>query len=234
MALELSVVVPVRNESSALPDWLKAVSIEGFHEIIFVDGASEDETRDLLARWTQDHAPLGKVRCIECQPGRARQMNAGARLATGDAIVFLHADTVLPLDAKEAITRAIGNGFLWGRFDVRLSGRHFLFRAVELFMNWRSALTGIATGDQAMFVRRDVFRVAGGYADVTLMEDVELCRRLKNFGKPARITERVVTSSRRWERRGIVRTILLMWALRFSYWVGVCPRTLARWYGTVK
>jgi rSAM/selenodomain-associated transferase 2 len=145
-------------------------------------------------------------------------------------LLFLHADGTLPPGAADDIRDAVEAGRPWGRFDVRLSGRHFLLRVIERLMNWRSRLTGIATGDQAMFVRRDVYRMLGGYAPLPLMEDIELSTRLKWICRPACLPGPVLASSRRWEKHGIIRTILLMWTLRFLYWLGVSPARLARWY----
>lgn len=157
-------------------------------------------------------------------------MHAGTLAANSDVLLFLHADVRLPEGAVDAVRAAIRRGCLWGRFDVRLSGRNFLFRLIEQLMNARSALTGIATGDQAIFVRRDVYRMLGGYAPMDIMEDIEFSTRLKWVGRPARLHGPVMVSARRWEEKGILRTVLLMWTLRLLYWLGVSPRRLARWY----
>jgi rSAM/selenodomain-associated transferase 2 len=158
-------------------------------------------------------------------------MNAGAALATGDVLLFLHADTQLPEDAEISIVRALADNRLsWGRFDVRISGRPFMLRVVSRMMNLRSRLTGIATGDQAMFVTRTAFDAAGGFPDQPLMEDIELSSRLLSLSRPACIARCVTTSGRRWETRGVWRTILLMWRLRWDYWRGVPARQLAETY----
>jgi rSAM/selenodomain-associated transferase 2 len=157
-------------------------------------------------------------------------MNTGAAAAHAEILLFVHADTRLPRAALERVRHAIDQGQVWGHFKVRLSGRRFAFRVIETLMNWRSRISRTATGDQAMFVRRDVFKMLGGFADIALMEDIELCGRLNWIGPPACLSERAVTSSRRWERRGIVRTVLLMWLLRLMYRLGVPPSRLARWY----
>ncbi len=163
--------------------------------------------------------------------GRARQMNAGAQKASGDVLLFLHADTRLPEHAdKKIVSELLTKRNQWGRFDVRLSGNAFLLRVIEWLMNWRSRLTGIATGDQAIFVRRDTFYSIGQYPDIDLMEDIELSRLLKQRGKPLCLSQCVVTSSRRWEHRGILRTILLMWRMRLAYFFGIDPQRLARDY----
>ena len=171
---------------------------------------------------------------IAAPRGRAVQMNAGAAQARGDVLLFLHADTQLPDDAAGAIDRVLAHGARWGRFDVSIDGRSPLLTLVATMMNARSRLTGIATGDQAMFVSRSTFAHAGGFPTIPLMEDVALSKTLKRVaGAPACLRQRVVTSGRRWEQNGVIRTILLMWRLRLSYYLGVEPALLARHYGEV-
>ena len=189
-----------------------------------MDGGSTDATAAVAARFPQ-------VSLVSSPRGRARQMNAGARCARGDVLLFLHADTLLPdgaLAAVEAATR--DPGVVAGRFDVRFDNPRRVFRMIAWFMNRRSRWSGISTGDQAIFVRRESFDAVGGYPDIPLMEDVELCRRLKRRGHMAALRLRVTTSARKWEQEGAVRTILLMWALRLLYRVGVSPARLHRWY----
>ena len=170
-------------------------------------------------------------RVLRCEPGRAAQMNTGAAAANGDVLLFLHADTRLPDDAAAAVHRAVQRGARWGRFDVTIEGRSAWLPVVSFMMNWRSRLTGIATGDQALFVRREVFDAVGGFPDQPLMEDIELSRRLLQAGHaPACLRQRVRTSGRRWDNRGVWRTILLMWRLRWLYWCGTPADTLARRY----
>jgi rSAM/selenodomain-associated transferase 2 len=156
-------------------------------------------------------------------------MNAGAALAKGDALLFLHADTELPAQALSVIELALRRR-RWGRFDVALAGRPWMLRLIAAMMNLRSRLTGIATGDQAIFVARAAFGAVGGFPDQPLMEDIELSRRLKRLGPPACLSDRVVTSGRRWENHGVWRTVLLMWRLRFDYWRGVPAERLALRY----
>jgi len=226
----ISIVIPALNESIALPSTLATcVSENNPHEIVVVDGGSTDGTRERAMEFFSLH-PVIVSKWIESMAGRARQMNAGANRARGDVLLFLHADTQLPGGALDGVRTAIRRGAVWGRFDVRLSGQSALFRVVERFMNWRSRLTGMATGDQAIFVRRDAFRVVGGFGELPLMEDIDLCARLRIFGPPACLRQRVVTSSRRWEQHGIVCTVLRMWTLRLLYLVGVPPARLAHWY----
>jgi rSAM/selenodomain-associated transferase 2 len=195
---------------------------EAGHELILVDGGSQSLPAEKLRPYV-DHLLI-------TEPGRARQMNLGASVANGETLWFLHADSQVNLEMAQAMQRAISQGARWGRFDIRLSGRHFLLRLVERMMNWRSSRSGIATGDQGIFVQRSLFESIGGYPDQVLMEDVEISRRLKRHAQPVCLHQRLVTSSRRWERRGILRTIFLMWGLRLAYWLGVSPSRLARLY----
>lgn len=222
---KVSVVLPVLNEEAVLEETLRSLApwrVAG-HEVIVADGGSSDATPGIAGRLAD--------RVVEAPRGRARQMNAGAAAATGDVLLFLHADTRLPPAADRLLLEGLeSRQRCWGRFDVRLSGNHPLLRLVEYFMNLRSRWTGIATGDQAMFIVRELFCEVGGFADLPLMEDVELCSRLKRRHPPLCLRERVVTSSRRWESRGILRTIFVMWTLRLAYALGVSPARLARLY----
>jgi rSAM/selenodomain-associated transferase 2 len=220
VAQRLSVVVPALNEARGIRAALEALAplrARG-HEVIVVDGGSTDGTPRLAAGLCDQilHAPRG----------RALQMNAGARAAAGEALVFLHADTRLPAKADELIFQSLAC-FEWGRFDVEIDSRHPLLKAVACAMNLRSRLTGIATGDQAIFVRRATFE---GFPEIALMEDVAFCRRMKRLGRPACRREKVRTSARRWETRGVLRTIVLMWRLRLAYFLGAKPEDLSRIY----
>jgi len=221
----LSIIVPVLDEAENLErllPHLRARCPEA--EVIVVDGGSGDRTALVARAW-----PHGRYLVGEC--GRARQMNAGARAARGDIFLFLHADTRLPAGAAAAIVDALADpAVAGGRFDVRFSSPRWPFRVIAAFMNRRSRLTRIATGDQAMFIRRTVFEALGGYPDIPLMEDVELSARLKRRGRIRCLGLRVTTSARKWERDGILRTIVLMWALRLLYFLGVDPARLHRWY----
>ncbi|MDH5784747.1 MAG: TIGR04283 family arsenosugar biosynthesis glycosyltransferase [Chromatiales bacterium] len=218
--MSLSIIIPALNESQSLRVLLPVLA--GKAEVIVVDGGSSDESKSV--------ASDNGVIFLESDRGRARQMNAGAAMATGENLLFLHADTTLPDNALALIDEAMAQGALWGRFNVRLSGSHWLLRIVERLMNLRSCTTGIATGDQGIFVKRDLFVQLGGYADIPLMEDVELSKRLRRFQWPFCIREALTTSSRRWEHYGIVRTIVLMWRMRLAYILGVRPEQLARAY----
>jgi rSAM/selenodomain-associated transferase 2 len=223
--VRLSVVIPCLNEAVGIVGALgplQGLRAAG-HEVVVVD-AGDDGTADLAA-------PLAD-RVLRAPRGRAVQMNRGAQVATGEVLLFLHADTRLPAGAAEAVATGMARtGRAWGRFDVRLSGRHPMLRVIERAMGWRSRLTGIATGDQAIFVRRETFRALGGYPEIALMEDVTLSKRLRRLGPPLCLRERVTTSSRRWERHGVGRTVLLMWWLRLRYFLGADPADLARRYG---
>jgi rSAM/selenodomain-associated transferase 2 len=222
--MKLSVIVPALNEESALPATLAALQPlrRRGHEVIVVDGGSWDATRE--------RARAGADRVLEALRGRARQMNAGAQAAGGDVLLFLHADTLLPPDADDCIARALERERTWGRFDVRIDGGSPMLPLVARLMNARSRATGIATGDQAIFVRREAFERAGGFPDIELMEDIALSRALKALSRPACLRERVTTSGRRWERRGVARTVLLMWWLRLRFFLGAEPAELARSY----
>ncbi len=219
----VAVIVPVLNEADHLPCLLQSIRAIGANEIIFVDGGSSDETQVLLEK--------SGLKWIRSKRGRALQMNAGGFQSKSDILLFLHIDTEISsshiMDIKKVMC---SSGMVGGRFDIRLSGDHPAFRVIEFFINQRSRLTKISTGDQAMFVRRDVFERMGGFPEQPLMEDVEFSRRLKREGGIACLCSRVMTSSRRWEKYGIVRTIVLMWWLRFRYWLGANPETLKRLY----
>ena len=219
----LSVVVPTLDEAAALPATLAAARQPGVAEIIVVDGGSRDGTL-AAAR------PLAD-RVLEVPRGRAQQMNAGAAAARGDVLLFLHADTRLPAGFAQAIARALADpAVVGGRFDVRLDAAGLAYHIIGRLISLRSRLTCVATGDQAIFVRREAFERVGRYPPVPLMEDIALCRALKRAGRIACLAETVTTSARRWQRRGVVRTVLLMWCLRTAYYVGVSPARLARLY----
>jgi rSAM/selenodomain-associated transferase 2 len=224
-AFRLSVIVPALNEANRISGCLQGLAplrARGA-EVIVVDGGSTDGTPERAQPFCE--------RVLRTARGRAQQMNAGAREATGTGLLFLHADTTLPPDADLLIEQALAARSLgWGHFDVALSGSHPLLRTVEAMMNWRSRITGIATGDQAMFMTRDAFEAAGAFPDIALMEDVRMSARLRTMSRPLCLGARVRASSRRWERDGIVSTILLMWRLRLAHFLGADPEKLAKRY----
>jgi len=220
VAQRLTLVVPALNEARGIRAALEALAplrARG-HEVLVVDGGSGDGTAGLAAGLCDQ--------VLSAPRGRASQMNAGARAASGEALVFLHADTRLPPDADRLVLCSLKE-HLWGRFDVDIEGRHPLLKLVACAMNLRSRLTGVATGDQAIFVRREAF---AGFPEIALLEDVAFSKAMKRRGPPACRRERVLTSGRRWESRGVVRTIVLMWRLRLAYFLGARPDDLARRY----
>lgn len=223
--MRISIVIPALNEAAQIAATLEPLQpfrMQG-HEVLVVDGGSSDGT--------PEHARPLCDRVLSAPRGRARQMNAGAQAARGDVLWFLHADTRAAAPAMDALLAALGRPqTAWGRYEVRLSGAHPLLRIVESLMNLRSRWTGIATGDQGIFVCRRLFERVGGFPDIPLMEDIALSRRLKQEAAPVCLRERLVTSSRRWEQRGVARTVLVMWRLRFAYWLGVSPERLAAQY----
>jgi rSAM/selenodomain-associated transferase 2 len=223
--VKVSVIVPVLNEATAIAATLAPLQTarKKGHEVILVDGGSSDGTPD-QARPLVD-------RVLTIPAGRARQMNTGARAASGEVLWFLHADTLAPVDAIDTMDAALADGHrCWGRFDVQLSGSSRAFRIIEKAMNLRSSLTRIATGDQGIFVTREAFERVSGFAEIPLMEDIEISKRLRHLSAPACPGTRLVTSSRRWEQNGIMRTVLLMWRLRLAYFLGASPEALARRY----
>lgn len=263
--MTVAVVIPALNEEAHLPRTLAQTAALGFDRILVVDGGSIDRTRDIVqqfsakssltdlsdairsphASWPrQDYGgqarltPQGvttPITLLSSPAGRARQMNAGAASSDEDVVLFLHADTALPTNAREAIDRALQDpACVGGRFDLRFDREGAWAWLISRFMNRRSRWTGIATGDQAIFVRRVIFERLNGFADLPLMEDVDFTRRLKRTGRVAALGEQVTTSFRRWERTGPLRTILLMWTLRFLYWAGVSPQTLSAYYRVVR
>jgi rSAM/selenodomain-associated transferase 2 len=222
----ISIVVPVLNEGAVLLDVASTLLSVQASDKIIVDGGSDDDTVDFLAQIPEQDG----FRIIRSEPGRARQMNAGAALANGEILLFLHADTYLPGDIPVLLAPVFSGEYDWGRFDVHFDDEHFMMRIVSWMMNVRSCITGIATGDQAIFVRTNIFREMGGFVEIPLMEDIELCRRLRKIGRPLCIGKTVTTSARRWRKNGILRTIFLMWGLRLGFWLGVPPERLAHWY----
>lgn len=221
----LSIVVPALNEANALGATLARLSGARTRgaEVIVVDGGSTDDT---CAR----AAPLADG-VLTAPRGRASQMNAGARAASGDILLFLHADTLAPPAVDRIILDAVGQRpSAWGRFDVAIDGRSPMLRVVAGMMNLRSRLTGIATGDQGIFVTRTLFERIGGYPAIPLMEDIAFSKAARSIAAPRCLYDRLRTSGRRWDQRGVWATIWLMWRLRFAYWSGADPAALAARY----
>lgn len=223
--MRLAVIVPVLNEAPGITAHLQDLAplrTRGV-QVVVADGGSSDDTAARAAPWAD--------RVLAAPKGRASQMNAGAAATDAEVLLFLHADTRLPPDADRLVLQGLqGSERHWGRFDVRISGRWSGLPMVAALMNLRSRLSGIATGDQALFVRRNAFVQVGGYVDQPLMEDIALSRSLKRLGPPLCLRQRVTTSGRRWDTRGPWRTVLLMWQLRLLYWLGASPERLARRY----
>ncbi|MDI1269520.1 MAG: TIGR04283 family arsenosugar biosynthesis glycosyltransferase [Polaromonas sp.] len=224
-AHRLSIVMPVLNEAAGLGAALQALAplLARGAELIVADGGSSDHSAAL--------AQAGGAQVVNAPRGRALQMNTGAAQARGDVLLFLHADTVLPASADALVSEALAGGSrVWGRFDVLITGRPAMLKLIAALMNLRSRRTGIATGDQAMFMTRAAFEAVGGFPVQPLMEDIEMSRRLLKLSRPACLKAKVQTSGRRWESRGVWRTVLLMWRLRFAYWRGASPERLAELY----
>jgi rSAM/selenodomain-associated transferase 2 len=224
--MRVSIITPVLEEEKAIESTLENLR-SSRAEVIVVDGGSKDGTLEVARRM--------QVPVIVSSPGRARQMNAGAAVAQGDVLLFVHADTRLPPSAIDDITAALEDGrYVGGRFDVELDDNAPIFGLIGVLINFRSRLTGVATGDQAIFVRRTIFEALGGFPEIPIMEDISFSRNLKRIGKVACLRSRVVTSARRWQKHGIGRTILKMWALKVLFLIGVSPFRLKRFYVEVR
>ncbi|MBL1140449.1 MAG: glycosyltransferase family 2 protein [Proteobacteria bacterium] len=208
---KLSIIVPVLNEQDTIKACLSRLQYlrKAGHEIIVVDGGSQDNTLSIASSLSDF--------LIKSKKSRSIQMNAGANKASGDFLIFLHVDTILPARIHDLISQIYDRNIKWGRFDLTLSGQHFFFRVIEKCINIRSRLTGIATGDQVIFVEKEVFNEINGFPEIALMEDIAISKSLLKYSKPACLKEKVVSSSRRWEKNGILKTILKMWVLRLLY-----------------
>jgi len=225
--MNISVIVPVLNEEKTIATTLEALLPLAPYEIIIVDGGSSDRTREIATGF--------QVKVISSERGRARQMNRGAGAASGDVLLFLHADTRLPATALQDIAAALNDRrYLGGRFDVELDGEHWLLPVVARMISYRSRISKVGTGDQAIFVRREVFERMQGFQDIALMEDIAFCRTLKRMGDIACLRSRVVTSARRWEVDGVWRTIVRMWTIKLLYLTGVSPARLKQFYADTR
>ena len=236
----VSIIIPVLNEAGNLAHLFTNINKLNPkpQQVILVDGGSTDDSIDIIRSFINELMSYNDCKIdwqmIESKAGRALQMNTGAALATAEILLFLHADTRLPIDAIENISEALKRAE-WGRFDVQIDSRQLMLKLVSQMINWRSKLSGIATGDQAIFIIQSLFEQIGGYPNQALMEDVELCKQLKSMqlkgiAKPACLKSQVITSARRWQQHGTWRTILLMWHLRFDYWRGVSADNIKQRY----
>ncbi len=236
----VSIIIPVLNEAGNLAYLFTNINKLNPkpQQVILVDGGSTDDSIDIIRSFINELMPDNDCKIdwqmTESKAGRALQMNTGAALAISEILLFLHADTQLPMDAIESISAAMKRAE-WGRFDVRIDSRQLMLKLVSQMINWRSKLSGIATGDQAIFISQSLFEQIGGYPNQALMEDVELCKQLKGMqlkgiATPARLKNKVITSARRWQQHGTWRTILLMWHLRFDYWRGVSADNIKQRY----
>ena len=238
--MTVGVIIPVLNEARCLGQMLLRTHAVGFDEMIIVDGGSSDNSCAIIRSFADGmslpSSPAAESLHILTAPrGRARQLNTGAAASGCDILLFLHADTLLPPNARQAVLTAMSDpAFVGGRFNVRFDSPRLPARLISSLMNLRSRWSGIATGDQAIFVRRAVFERIGRFADIPLMEDIEFTRRLKRAGQLVSLPDQVVTAFRRWEQQGPLRTILLMWTLRFLYWIGVSPHRLQYFYSMVR
>ncbi len=220
---KFSIIIPTLNEQQGIEACLQALQkLRLQAEIIIADGGSQDDTVTIATAWVDQ--------VIQTKKGRAKQMNAAAKFATGEILIFLHADTFLPNNALILIEQALSNHHQWGRFNIHLIGSSLMLKVIAQMMNWRSCLTGIATGDQTIFVCSALFEKIGGYAEIALMEDIALSRTLKTQGSPVCLKATVKSSGRRWQQFGVFKTILLMWNLRIRYWLGQSPDKLATLY----
>lgn len=226
-------VVPIYNERENLRGLVHHIqALDGYREAFIVDSSDAEDSRAIASDVRSAIGDQSRIRYIRsASKGRASQMNAGASLTSGDVLLFLHCDTRLPTNAMRMIGENISTGVKWGRFDVRLGAQGWIYRMIERMINLRSRLRRIGTGDQAIYVLSQVFHECGGYPSVPLMEDIALSKMLNRYSRPGLIKQAVITSARRWQNRGPLKTVMLMWKLRFLFWVGVAPERLAVMYG---
>jgi len=232
--MTIGVIIPTFNEETIILNTLSTLPQPQMDEVIIVDGGSQDRTREIAQAYIDSHyAQTGHL--LTSAKGRACQMNTGGWFAQSDILIFLHADTHLPPEARRIITEVMdGETYVGGRFDVQFEIDRGYAWVISRMMNWRSRWSRIFTGDQAIFVRRTTFQQLKGFSNIPLMEDIEFSSRLKQSGSVIPLHSKVTTSFRRWENNGPLRTILHMWTLRFLYWLGISPHTLQQFYGTIR
>lgn len=221
--ISLSIIIPVRNEASHLPSLLNALQKRKSEntEVIVVDGCSEDDTLNVICQ--------RKNRILHSEPGRAQQMNTGARHAKGEYLWFLHADSKVDFDFESIIESGLKNK-KWGWFNVRLSNTKIIFRVIESMMNYRSKITSVATGDQGIFIHKNIFIEQGLFPSIALMEDVKFSKKIRSSESPFISDTPLETSARRWEENGPIRTIFKMWTLRLLFFIGASPNWLNKQY----
>lgn len=228
----LSVVMPVLNEMSGLASIVASLKSIAAEQVVIVDGGSDDGSYEwLLEHWQGEDPKHILLQGAQC---RAAQMNQGAKACKGDVMLFLHADTILPVSARQEINTARSQRRLWGRFNIRFTPPSFAMSVIAFFMNLRSRLSGVATGDQAIFIEAELFKQIDGYQNIPLMEDVEICKRLKQYCQPYCSKQKVVSSARRWQKNGLISTVLLMWKIRLAFFFGASAESLSRSYRNVR
>jgi len=228
--LGLTVIVPILNEKEQLPALVAQLDELAAEQLVFVDGGSTDGS----VQWLQQHWESPNKQLVCSCAGRAKQMNLGASYALHDIILFLHADTQLPENAKQAVCAACVTPLSWGRFDVRFNSSSVAMGVIAFFMNWRSRLTAVATGDQAIFMHQQLFDHVGGFDDIAFMEDVAMSKKLRKLAKPIALKDKAVTSARRWQQSGVARTVFKMWYYRLAYFLGMSPERLSRGYRNIR
>ena len=237
-AHSICVIVPILNEQENLPKLLTQFGHFSFEQVIFVDGGSSDDSWPFLQELQKTQAAksvngITQFLAIQSEPGRAKQMNAGASKAKNKTLLFLHADSLIADDCRKEIDKGLEKN-AWGRFDIRFQEHDWRMIIIAWFMNWRSRITGISTGDQAIFIRREFFDKLNGFADISLMEDVEFCKRALKLEKPYCSQSKVATSARRWLKNGVIKTVFLMWGFRLAYFLGANPNKLAARYRQIR